>query len=88
MNYNSKDYWDGRYSKDRTEKKENKESTVKTYEWYLKFEDFSHLLRRDIGTYFPDLSLEDLSIYIPGCGNSTLAEDLYDVGESFYSSIF
>jgi SAM-dependent methyltransferase len=50
------------------------------YEWYVPFEDFSHFLRRDIQTHCPEIPFEELQVYIPGCGNSTLAEDLYKVG--------
>lgn len=39
-------------------------------------------LRRDITRAFEDIDYEDLKIYIPGCGNSLLAEDLYNVGKS------
>eukprot|EP01040_Poterioochromonas_malhamensis_P007524 gene7524-8119_t len=77
VNYNSKDYWEKRYEGNESQKKAT--TTSDTYEWYVKFESFSHFLRRDIQTYFPDNTISDLSTYIPGCGNSTLAEDLHAV---------
>lgn len=79
MNYNSKDYWEKRYEGNESQKKAT--TTSDTYEWYVKFESFSHFLRRDIQTYFPNNTISDLSTYIPGCGNSTLAEDLHAVGK-------
>lgn len=81
MNYNSKDYWEKRYEGSESQNKFS--TTSDTYEWYVKFESFSHLLRRDIQMYFPDTAVSGLVTYIPGCGNSTLAEDLHAVGKLF-----
>ncbi len=81
VNYNSKDYWEKRYEGSESQNKFS--TTSDTYEWYVKFESFSHLLRRDIQMYFPDTAVSGLVTYIPGCGNSTLAEDLHAVGKLF-----
>ncbi len=57
-------------------------ASMSFYEWYLPFDKFAFFLRRDITRAFEDIDYEDLKAYIPGCGNSLLAEDLYGVGKS------
>ena len=94
--YQSQDYWESRYEKETKTNSNNAKKNKKSdqsknsgpigsndsqiYEWYVPFEDFSFFLRRDLTTHVPSTPTEDLKVYIPGCGNSTLAEDLHKVG--------
>lgn len=85
-NYSNKEYWDSRYSEnvaadatkaDRDTAKINLKSShisSNTYEWYLDFNKYSQLLMQDI----PKASSKP--VLVPGCGNSTMCEDLYDLG--------
>lgn len=67
--YHSKDYWNERYTKELQEKKQ-----LALYEWYLSFDKLYPLLQ--IVYSNSKRNEETLKLYIPGCGNSSLGEDL------------
>jgi hypothetical protein len=84
--YHNKEYWDKRYETEtrdgqlsKNERSKQKDSSL--YEWYVSFDKFAYYLQRDIKSNFPNQNIDKLLIYIPGCGNSPLAEDLYDIGK-------
>lgn len=47
-----------------------------TYEWYLSFHELKQYLSPDLEA----CSTLNLDILVPGCGNSTLCEDLWKDG--------
>ncbi|CAG8660092.1 9461_t:CDS:2 [Funneliformis caledonium] len=65
IEYQNKEYWEERYSK---------LESHETFDWFNKtYKELKPLF--DI--YLPD---KNVSILMLGCGNSTLSEDMYDVG--------
>jgi hypothetical protein len=84
--YHNKEYWNKRYEEETkdvslSKKQSSKQKDPSLYEWYVSFNKFAYYLQRDIKSTFPNQKMNDLVIYIPGCGNSPLAEDLYHVGK-------
>lgn len=67
--YHSKDYWNERYSNELQDKNQ-----LSLYEWYLSFDKLYPLLQ--IVYSKAKRKNEKLKLYIPGCGNSSLGEDL------------
>ena len=65
--YLQKYYWDNRFQKE------------EEYDWFKKFEEFSHLV-------LPKLSKSD-RILVLGCGNSTLSFELHSLGFQDITSI-
>ena len=62
--YQLREYWDERYSKEA-------EGTM--FDWFKKWSDLEHL----VGPLIPN---KDSRILMLGCGNSTLSEDMYAAG--------
>lgn len=74
-NYGDPQYWEDRY----------KESAGKVFEWLEDFSAIESLILKFLSEnpLFPEGSTEwrkDVKILNLGCGNSTIAEDLYDKG--------
>lgn len=67
VEYLKKEYWDRRFD------------VEEQYDWFKKFEDFSHLVKPHIK--------EDDSILVLGCGNSSLTFELYKLGFRDITSI-
>lgn len=78
-NYSSKSYWDLRYEE---EKSQSQDNTI--YEWYLSFEQIRSILLRDIRKAKDRLAVSTCRVYMPGCGNSTLGEDMLALGKVYY----
>ncbi|KAG9300233.1 hypothetical protein G9A89_011306 [Geosiphon pyriformis] len=87
--YREKEYWDARYIKEmiqRNNKNKDQESgrmNAATFDWFKTFAELKPLFNQHLP---PPLFVSSASssaspnILILGCGNSTLSEELYDVG--------
>ncbi|KAL3828407.1 hypothetical protein ACJIZ3_017209 [Penstemon smallii] len=51
-----------------------------TFEWYAEWPRLRNLLTTHLSFPSPSPPPEELSILVPGCGNSKMSEHLYDVG--------
>jgi hypothetical protein len=70
--YSDQTYWDNRYKSSTLNK-----STEATYEWYLSFDVIYKYLKKDL---LGLKSIVDCKFLVPGCGDSTLCEDLSRAG--------
>lgn len=79
-NYGNEDYWEDRYSSKSTNKDGHD-----TYEWYVSFNELKDKLFKDIfiSGFLPSNKNDkefNNKILVTGCGNSTICEDLVNVG--------
>ena len=72
--YGEEAYWEDRYRRD-TPKGAAATGSEQIYEWYLPYADLKPLLQRDIIGFD-----KNPRILVPGCGNSSLCEDLANDG--------
>lgn len=80
--YSDSTFWEKRYKDAHAASMQGKTADgvlAPTYEWYVSLKDVSHLVLKDIGTSPREFSS---SVLVPGCGNSTLCEDLIASGFS------
>lgn len=73
-NYSNQYYWEDRYLKGG-----GNGSQSSTYEWYLDFAQTRDYIEQEFKTM--KLSIPYLAVLVPGCGNSTLCEDLAALGK-------
>ena len=80
--YGSVSYWDARYRTLATQGATSSSSSGSTdcYDWYLSFEDLKPFL-------LPHLRSKHMEILYPGCGNSSLGYDLYNLGYHNVSNV-
>lgn len=100
-NYSSKHYWDLRYEEEANQLKAAKsaqnasqkdnDDSLTLYEWYMSFEAMKAFLVRDVSKAHERLkytAAQSCRTYVPGCGNSTLAEDILAISKCIYYLIY
>lgn len=72
--YGDERYWESRYQKDVSTSPPTGNSEL--YEWYLPYSDLRRMLGPEIDRY----GVRSARVLVPGCGNSSLCEDLANDG--------